>query len=131
MNWKRAFTFMAFGLLAAYIGGRLAGSASGDRALAAGGGTGSPADGLVTVTTGAPGEDSNRLVLVDTSKKKILVYRVESTYSRLIAVRTYDFDLQVAPTKDAANKGFDYPTIKASVLALQKRNPRSRAGRWF
>ena len=116
MNWKKVVLVMAAAMLAAYVGARLAGSGRKGRALAAGAGVGDPKDGLVAVTTGALGADSNRLVLVDTNKKKLMVYRLRPNYMRLIAVRTYKYDLKLESVTGSPGNGYSFEATRDIIL---------------
>jgi hypothetical protein len=122
---RRIAPVMLAALVAAYLGARTAAPEPGGLALAAGGGAGNPADGLVAVTTGAPGDESNRLVLINTVVKRILVYRITSTGMWLTAAREYKRDLQVAPTVEARGHGFSYDEVKEAVALLKQQNPKA------
>jgi hypothetical protein len=124
-RWQRTATVAAAALLAAYFGARIAAPERSGLALAAGGGTGDGESGLVAVTTGAPGNNSNRLLLVNTNTKRIMVYRITGTYMRLIAARAYERDLQVAPTADARGLGFSFDDVKTAVDKVKLANPRA------
>ncbi len=127
MNWKKVVLVMAAALVAAYLGARMAGPAREDRALAAGGGAGNSRDGLVAVTTGATGTDSNRLIVVDTNRKRIMVYRLRPSYMRLIAVRGYKYDMKLENVARAPGNGFSYEETRNLIFrsALKKADKES------
>jgi hypothetical protein len=116
MDWKRLAVIGAAVLLAAWAGVKLAGPDPGGIALAAGGTGVEPAKGLVAVTTGAPGQDTNRLILVDTVTKRLAVYKIGGKSLRLIALRSYNFDMKIDDTAEFPGKDFTYEQIKELVL---------------
>jgi len=116
MNWKRLAAIGAAALLASYAGARLAGPDPGTIALAAGGSGVEPAKGLVAVTTGAPGQETNRLILVDTVTKRLAVYKIGNRSLRLIALRSYNYDMKIDDTAELAGKDFSYEQIRDFVL---------------
>ena len=127
MNWKKTIPFMAAALLAAYLGARMAGSGPKGLALAAPAGPRGSDGRMVMVTTGGPDRNGNRLVMVDTVKKQILVYRmVRSGVLRLVAARTYKVDLEWSLTPDARGLGFSYPFAEKQAEAI--RAARAKAG---
>jgi len=98
MSWKKVLLVMAAAMAAAYFGARFAAPQNGNLALAGGASVGDPQGGLVVATTAGDGSDSNRLVMVDTVKKRLLVYRLQSSYLRLIAARPYKYDMKMLST---------------------------------
>lgn len=132
MSWKKVVLVMAAALVAAYTGARMAGPSREDRALAGGAGAGNSRDGLVAVTTGAQGVDSNRLIVVDTNRKRIMVYRLRPNYMRLIAVRSYKYDMKLEDIKRSPGNGFSYEETKALLTRSKmkkedmERMPRGR-----
>jgi hypothetical protein len=118
MNWKKVVLVMAAAMAAAYFGARLAAPESGNLALAGGASVGDPRGGLVVVTTGAQTSDSNRLVMVDTNKKRLMIYRLHSNYMRLIAARPYKFDLKIISTDGMKipGDGLTYAATKLEIM---------------
>jgi hypothetical protein len=118
MSWKKVLLVMAAATAAAYFGARLAAPDSANLALAGGASVVDGQAGLVAVTTGARGGDANRLVVVDTNKKRLLVYGLYSNYMRLIAARPYQYDLKVLSTDKmrVPGEGLNYDTIYNEIM---------------
>jgi hypothetical protein len=117
VDWKRLAAITAAVLVAGYLGARLGGSDRGDTALAGGGGN----DKMVVVTTDAQGLEGNRLILINTSKQKILIYRLNGNDMGLVTVRGYEFDQELLYTRPGSpGTGFDYETIKRQVEDARK-----------
>jgi hypothetical protein len=129
-KWKQILPVAAAAMLAAYFGARLAASQPAGLALGATAGARNSDGRIVIACTGANqsgGRNANRLVVVDTVSKKILVYRIYSQFTRLIAVRSYKFDLEWGVTPDVLRgSGFTYK--QAEAAAKQVRAARARAG---
>lgn len=82
-----------------------------------GGGVGpDPTKGMVTATTRGPGPDTNRLIVVDTIAKRLAIYRLGAKDLRLIALRSYNFDMKIDDTAEFPGRDFTYEQIKESVL---------------
>ena len=112
MNWKRLTVISAAVLAAGYCGARLGGADRAGTALAGGGAN----DKLIVVTTDATGQEGNRLILVNPSKQKIMVYRLVGNDMGLVAVRGYEYDQELLFTRPGTpGNGFDYETIKRQV----------------
>jgi len=134
MNGKKLIVLGAVGLLAAYLGARLGGSSGDGLALAAAGAGVEPGKGLVAATTGAPGSETNRLILVDTVTKRLAVYKINHKGLGLIALRGYQYDMKLDDSSALNGQDFTYEQIKKVVLesALPEENKKSRpAGREF
>jgi hypothetical protein len=125
-RWKRTLPTAAAALLAAYFGARLAARDDGGLALAAGGGAEDRASGLTAVITGGRDRYGNRLVVVDTRTKHLMVYRIKSGQFRLVSARDYTADLEWGETPDPRGSGFSYE--EATKAAEQVRKLRAKAG---
>ncbi|MHC4914498.1 MAG: hypothetical protein ACYTGB_03320 [Planctomycetota bacterium] len=119
MSWKKVAAVTAAAMLAAYFGARLASPDAGSVALAGGASVSEDRGSMVAVTTAAQGGDSNRLILVDTAKKRILVYRIHSNYMRLIAARPYKFDLKLQTTDSVRVPGNGLGYADTHKLVMQ------------
>lgn len=120
MNWKKTVPFMAAALLAAYLGARMAGSGPNGLALAAPAAPRGDAGRMVMVTTGGPDRNGNRLVMVDTVNKQIMVYRmVRNGALRLVAARNYKIDLEWSLTPDVRGLGFSYTVAEKHARAMR------------
>ncbi len=132
MSWKKVAAVTAAAMLAAYFGARLASNDPGPVALAGGASVTDDRASMVAVTTAAAGGDSNRLIVVDTAQKRILVYRIHSTYMRLIAARPYKYDLKLQTT-DAVRmpgNGLDYADSRKLVQQSDLKDACPAAGNW-
>jgi hypothetical protein len=118
MNGRRLFLVLAAVMTAAYFGARMAGPDFPGTALAGGASVTDPS-GLVAVTTGARGNDGNRLVMVDTNKKLLLIYRLRPNYMRLIAARSYKYDLKLEAVENAPGNGFTFEQTRDLILRSQ------------
>jgi hypothetical protein len=116
MNGKKLMVLGAAVLLAAYGAARLAGPPGDGLALAAAGAGVEPGKGLVAVTTGAPGGDANRLILVDTVTKRLAVYKINHKGLGLIAMRGYQYDMRLDDSSALNGQDFTYEQIKKVVL---------------
>jgi len=132
VSWKKIAVASAALMLAGYFGVRMALPERGGLALAASAVAGGR-DGLVVVSPGAPGSESNRLVMIDTNKKLILLYRLRTNSMYLAAARTYDFDLKLPATNVTSGGGLSYEqvkelVIKSKALTLEQKraSPRGR-----
>ncbi len=130
-SWKQIAPVAAAALLAAYFGARMSTPARGGSALAGTAGAMNSDGRVVIACTSAHesgGRNANRLVVVDTVVKKIMVYRVYSQFLRLIAVRTYKNDLEWSVTPDVPRgSGFTYKHAEQGAKLMRK--ARERAGR--
>jgi len=70
----------------------------------------------VAVTTGAPGGNANRLILVDTITKRLAVYRIANKRLGLIALRSYNFDMKLDDSAGLPGQDFDYETVRDAVM---------------
>jgi hypothetical protein len=116
MDAKKLLVVGGVVLLAVYLGTRLAGPPADGLAMAAAGAGWEPGKGLVAVTTGAPGTDTNRLVLVDTVKKRLAVYKINSKSLGLVAMRGYQYDLKLDDSVALDGQEWSYAKIKDFVL---------------
>jgi hypothetical protein len=132
VDWKKLALVLAAALAAVCWVWRPGGDGGGNLALAAAApGVRVLGSGLVAVTTGGPGGNGNRLVLVDTGpSKRILVYRIRSGRLRLIAARSYDGDLEWGLTPDARRGGFSYDTVKARLEVLRRQRKLAGGKPW-
>ncbi len=107
----------AFGV-AAVFGWALGKGLGSNSEVAAGGGA---INNVIAVT----GDDKNRLYLIDTATKVVLVYEMTSTNSgfSLVAGRFYEFDRQLAQKKDLpyASRGYSLRQVKQWYEDLQRR----------
>jgi len=123
VDWKRIAVISAAVLVAGFCGAMIGGSDRGGAALAGGGGN----DKLIAVTTDGQGMESNRLILVNTTKQKILVYKLTGNDMGLVVVRGYDYDQELQFTRPGApGNGYDYETIKK--LVEEDRKAKAAAG---
>lgn len=129
-RWKRTLPTAAAALLAAYFGARLA--AQGDRglALAAGGGSVDRGSGLTAVTTGGRDRYGNRLVLVDTRTRRLLVYRLKAGQFRLVAARDYTADLEWGETPSPRGSGFTYQDSVKAAEQVRKMRKKANLPKW-
>ncbi|HOX08806.1 MAG TPA: hypothetical protein PK280_20600 [Planctomycetota bacterium] len=117
MNTKWLMILAAAALLTAYAWTR-PGGAPGDGLALAGVGAGmEQGRGLVAVTTGAPGGDANRLILVDTVKKRLAVYKINHKALGLIALRSYNYDMKIDDSAALPGQDFSYESIRQFVMA--------------
>jgi hypothetical protein len=123
VNWSKIAVVSAAVLAAGLLGAWLGGSDRGGTALAGGGGN----DKMIVVTTDAQGMEGNRLVLVNTTKQKILVYKFAGNDMGLVVVRGYEFDQELQYTRPGTpGNGFDFETIKR--LVEEDRKAKAAAG---
>ena len=128
MSWKKMVPFIAAALLAAYLGARMANPESKGLALASPAAHRAGDDRIVVASTNAPDREGNRVIMVDTVKKQILVYRmIRNGALRLIAVRSYTVDLEWGLTPDARGVGFSYREAEKQAKAV--RVLRARVGK--
>jgi hypothetical protein len=117
-------------LIAGYLGARLTAPEPSGLALAAAGSEVNSDGKVLVATTGAGGRDANRLVVVDTVVKHIMVYGIYERCTRLIAARTYDVDLEWGNTPDVpGGNGFSYAEARAGALEVRKAREKLRR-RW-
>jgi hypothetical protein len=118
MTWKKVVLLMVAAMVAAYFGARMAAPENRGVALAGGASVTSTESGMVAVTTGADGANENRLVMVDTVKKRLLVYGLYSNYMRLIVARPYKFDMKLhtTDTMRPPGDGLTFEKVKAEVM---------------
>ncbi len=117
MQWKK-FTLMSLTILAAaYVGGRMASNSPFPDALAGGAGASDLSSGILTATTAADGTNSNRLVVVDTNAKKILLYNILSNTSKLLAVRPYKYDMKIQDILAAPGNGYEFAKVHQMIMA--------------
>jgi hypothetical protein len=118
VDWKKLVVIAAAVLLAGYVGARLGGSDRAGQALAGGAAN----DKLLVVTTDAAGNEANRLILINTTKQKILVYRLSGNEMGLVTVRSYEFDQEPIFTKpnSAPGVGWGYEDFKNQVEAIRR-----------
>jgi hypothetical protein len=117
MNAKRLMALGAVVVLATYLGAKLAGPSGDGLALAAPGAGVEPNRGLVAVSTGAPGADTNRLILVDTVTKRLAVYKINGRSLGLVALRSYQYDLKLDDSAELGGQDYTYERIRDFVLA--------------
>jgi hypothetical protein len=125
-NWKRIWPVALAALAAAYLGAWLGSGAGGGTARAETAGDLNSDGKIVVAMTAATDDNGNRLVVVDTVKKRLLVYSVVEGRTRLIAARTYDVDLEWGLTPDARANGFTYRDAEKGAELM--RDARKRAG---
>jgi hypothetical protein len=112
VNWKKLALVMAAVLVAGYLGARLGGAERAGTALAGGGGS----DKIIAFSTDGQGADANRIVLVNPSKQKIMVYRLNGNDMGLIVVRGYEFDQELLFTpQPPPGIGYNYLEVKKAV----------------
>ena len=117
MNWKKLALVMAAVLVAGYLGARLGGAERAGTALAGGGGS----DKIIAFSTDGQGADANRIVLVNPSKQKIMVYRLNGNDMGLIIARGYEFDQELICTPTPPpGIGFSYDQVKKAVEDQRK-----------
>ncbi len=116
MDWKKVLLVTVAVMAAAYAGVRLAMPEHDGLALAGGAGAGLSRDGLVAVTTASAGEDANRLVMVDTNRKRILVYRLRPNYMRLVVARPYKYDLKLDAVENSPGVGYGFEETRDLIL---------------
>jgi hypothetical protein len=118
MDRGKILLTMLAGALGALLAIAFLGFGAGQPALAAGGGSESSDKGLLAAVTGAPGDDANRLVMVDTNAKRLAVYRILPTGLRLMAARSYICDLKMEDSGDVRNGGYSFEKVRE--MALQR-----------
>jgi hypothetical protein len=118
MNWKKVLLVTLAAMAAAYAGVRLALPGGDNLALAGGAGSGVvlSRDGLVTIVTGSDGQDANRLVLVDTNRKRILAYRLRPNWMRLIVARPYKYDFKMPANENSPGNGYSYDDMRDMAI---------------
>jgi hypothetical protein len=116
MDRRRFLVTMLAGALGALLAAAFLGLGAGRPAMAAGGGAGITEKGLLAVTTGAPGDDANRLVMVDTSAKRLLVYRILPGSLRLMAARSYIYDMKIEDSGSSTNGGYSLERVRELAL---------------
>jgi len=117
VNWKKLALVAAAAVAAGYLGARLGGSSRSDVALAGGGGSNS----VIAFSTDATGQDSNRIVIINPAKNKILVYKVSGNDMGLIVVRGYEYDQELLWTPaNPPGVGYTYEQIKTQVENARK-----------
>ena len=108
----------AFGV-AAVFGWALGKGLGSNSEVAAGGG------GATSNVIALTANDRNRLYLIDTTTKVILVYEMSSTKSgfTMVAGRKYEWDLLLAQIQDLpfAQRKYSLPQIKLRYERLQRR----------
>lgn len=105
-------TWMINGLLAvilALLAGYYIHSGSAP-AFAAGGGW--ETDGIMALSTTG---DSDRLVLVDTGKQNIMVYKILNKQFRLVGARSYKYDVEI---EDSAGSEIEKKNTGATYLEV-------------
>jgi len=120
VDWKKLMVIAAAVLLAGYVGARLGSSDRAGQALAGGAAN----DKLIVTTTDAAGNEANRLILINTTKQKILVYRLTGNDMGLVTVRSYEFDQEPPYTKPntAPGVGWSYEEFRNLVEASRPKN---------
>ena len=107
----------AFGV-AAVFGWALGKGLGSNNEVAAGGGA---INNVIAIT----GNDNNRLYLIDTENKVILVYEMPGgrTGFTMVAGRLYDYDRQLARIRDLpyTSRGYSLRQIQKSYEDLQRR----------
>ena len=116
MDRKSILVPVLLGALGAVLAVGLLGLGRAEPALAGGGGTGIPEKNLLAVTTGAPGDDGNRLVMAETSVKRLAVYRILPNGLRLIAVRSYVCDMKFEDAGEVPGGGYSYEKAREAAL---------------
>jgi hypothetical protein len=117
MNWKKVLLVTVAAMAAAYAGVRLALPSNDGIALAGGAGAGAmlSRDGLVAIVTSSDGQDANRLVLVDTNKKRMLIYRLRPNWMRLIVARPYKYDFKLPAIDQTPGNGYSFEEMRDLV----------------
>lgn len=114
MDRKSILVSVSVGALGAVLAAALLGL--GGRPALAGGGVGVPDRNLLAVTTGAPGDNDNRLVVADTNTKRLAVYRILPNSLRLMTVRSYVCDMKFLDSGDVPGPGYSYEEARAVAL---------------
>ena len=117
MNWKTLALVAVAVMAAGYLGTRLGSLSRGDVALAGGGGS----NNVIAFSTDGQGQDSNRIVIVNPAKNKILVYRLNNNDMGLIVVRGYEYDQELLWTpSNPPGIGYTYEQVKVQVENARK-----------
>ncbi len=89
-------------------------------AYAAGGGW--ETDGIMVTNTASDGE---RLVLIDTTKKTIMIYRPQTNKFRLVGARSYEYDVQIEDTEAVkmSGTGVTFMEVFKAWNDLKKKTP--------
>jgi len=113
MDWKRLAVVVAAVLVAGYVGARLGLSDRSGQALAGGGGN----DQVIAFTHDYQSPDGNiRLFLVNTAKKKIMIYCIRGNAMGLAVAREYKYDEELLATPDnLGGLGLNYLDVQREV----------------
>lgn len=99
MNEKTKYTWTINALLAVILvllGGYWFNSSSAP-AFAAGGGW--DTDGVMAISSAS---DNERIVLIDTKKQNIMIYKPQTNKFRLVGARSYEYDVQIDDSEGTA-----------------------------
>lgn len=112
MDWKKFAVVTAAVLVAGYVGARLSNDGSDAMAGSASGGLGSKK--VIALSTDASGNEANRLILVNPTKRKILVYKLSNNEMGLVVVRGYEYDQALPSTRQnqVGGNGWGYQASK-------------------
>jgi len=119
MDWKRLAVVVAAVLVAGYIGARLGLSDRSGQALAGGGGN----DQVIAFTHDYQSPDGNlRLFLINTAKKKIMIYCLRGNAMGLAIAREYKYDEELLATPaNLGGLGLEYLDVQKLVEDAKKR----------